>query len=300
MSYEQLLEKLAGENPDLIVMTAENRAAIRGLPPKLGPRFIDVGIAEQTMIGAAAGLALRGRVVLTHALSTFLVMRAFEFIRTDVGIAHLPVKLIGCVPGFLSEANGPTHQAIEDVALMRSIPHMEIWCPADEQELLAGLPELIARPAPCYVRYNASKPAVDHAGSLRFGEAEVFGDGEDVALVTYGFLVEQAERARQLLSQAGLGVRLINMRTLAPVDEDALIAAAEQTKLLVTIEDHFQRGGLYTILAELLLQRGLTGRVMPIALDQRWFKPTLMSRLLDHEGFSGERIAERVQRELAA
>src|SRR5262245_21946080 len=101
-------------------MTAENRAAIRGLPNRLGSRFIDVGIAEQTLVGAAAGLALRGKVPVVHALATFLTMRAFEFIRTDVGIAQLPVKLVGACAGFLSEANGPTHQAPEGLALVRA------------------------------------------------------------------------------------------------------------------------------------------------------------------------------------
>src|SRR6476620_6530455 len=124
-----------------MVLTAENRAAIRNLPAKIGDRFIDVGIAEQTMIGMAAGLALRGRIPVCHALATFLTLRAFEFIRTDVGIAKLPVKLVGSVPGFLSEGNGPTHQAIEDIALMRGIPNMQVFCPADERELVQMLPK---------------------------------------------------------------------------------------------------------------------------------------------------------------
>src|SRR3954467_9142076 len=135
MSYEDTLLACATADERLMVMTAENRAAIRSLPAALGDRFVDVGIAEQTMIGMAAGLALRGRIPVVHALAAFLTMRAFEFIRTDVGIARLPVKLVGGVAGFLSEANGPTHQAIEDIALMRGIPHMQIFCPTDHHEL---------------------------------------------------------------------------------------------------------------------------------------------------------------------
>src|SRR5262245_177816 len=117
MSYEKTLLALAEKDPRIVVLTAENRAAIRGLPQLLGDRFIDVGIAEQTMIGVAAGLAVRGRLPICHSLATFLTLRAFEFIRTNVGIPGLPVTLVGGVPGFLSEANGPTHQAIEDVAI---------------------------------------------------------------------------------------------------------------------------------------------------------------------------------------
>src|SRR6266851_951411 len=142
-TYEETLLEIAKRDHTLVVMTAENRGAIRNLPAALGARFVDVGICEQTMIGAAAGLALRGRTPVAHALATFLVMRAFEFIRTDVGIANLPVTLVGAVPGFLSDGNGPTHQALEDVALMRGIPHMQVFCPADAEELSAALPALI-------------------------------------------------------------------------------------------------------------------------------------------------------------
>src|SRR5579864_5729676 len=112
MTYEEKLLELAQIDKRIVVMTAENRAAIRNLPQKLGDRFIDVGIAEMTMVGAACGLALRRRIPILHALATFLTFRAYEFVRTDVGIGNLQVILVGAVPGFLSEGNGPTHQAI--------------------------------------------------------------------------------------------------------------------------------------------------------------------------------------------
>ncbi|MFM8743111.1 MAG: transketolase, partial [Cytophagales bacterium] len=118
MNYEQLITELALADERFIIMTAENRALIRNIPnnPALANRFVDTGITEQTMIGMAAGLALRGRIPVVHALAAFLTMRAFEFIRTDVGIANLRVKLTGFIPGLLSDGNGPTHQAIEDVS----------------------------------------------------------------------------------------------------------------------------------------------------------------------------------------
>ena len=110
-TYESTLLEVAGKNPRLMVLTAENRAAVRGLPARLGPRFLDTGITEQTMIGMAAGLALRGRIPVVHALASFLSMRAFEFVRTDAGIPNLPVKLSSFIPGFLSDGNGPTRCA---------------------------------------------------------------------------------------------------------------------------------------------------------------------------------------------
>jgi len=293
-TYEEALLALAVEREELVVLTAENRAPIRSLPVALGARFIDVGISEQTLVGAAAGLALRGRVPVVHALASFLVMRAFEFIRTDVGIPRLPVKLVGFVPGFLSEANGPTHQALEDVALMRGIPGMQVFCPADAAELGEALPTLLAGPEPCYIRYNAAPPAVRHRKPFAVASAEVLSEGDGVALLTYGFLLREAEKARVILESRGIPVRLVNLRMLAPVDESAIVEAAQRTQLLVTLEDHFRTGGLYSIAAEVLVRHRLAPRVLPIALEDRWFKPALLDDVLAHEGFTGERIAKRI------
>lgn len=295
LRYESVLAKLADGDPRLVVMTAENRAAIRNLPPVLGERFVDVGICEQTMIGAAAGLALRGRVPICHALATFLVMRAFEFIRTDVGIPRLPVKLVGAVPGLLSEANGPTHQAIEDIALMRGIPNMQVVCPADEEELAAAMPAVVASPDPVYVRYYAGAPAVRHTEPYALGRAEVLGDGDDVALLTYGFLLREAARARELLEEEGVSVRLVNVRSIEPLDELELLTSARKTRLTVTLEDHFLRGGLTTALAETLVRSGTRARVLPIALDRRWFKPAMLADVLSYEGFDAESIAKTIK-----
>lgn len=299
MSYERVLENLAAERPELVVMTAENRAAIRNLPQKLGERFIDVGICEQTMIGAAAGMALRGRIPVCHALATFLVLRAYEFIRTDVGIARLPVKLVGGVPGFLSEANGPTHQAIEDVAVLRCVPHMQIVCPADEVELVQALPHVIASPEPTYVRFCATPAAVEHATPYALGKAEVFGDGDDVALLTYGFMLREAQKARALLERAGVGVRLLNLRSIRPLDRIAVLTAARRARLVVTLEDHLLIGGLYSVLSELLVESGVSARVLPLALEERWFKPGLLDAVLAHERMNGEAVAERIRVALA-
>jgi transketolase len=298
MTYEQTLEKLCEADDRIVVMTAENRAAIRNLPPKLGSRFIDVGIAEQTLIGAAAGLALRGRIPICHALATFLVLRAFEFIRTDVGIARLPVKLVGGVPGFLSDGNGPTHQAIEDVSLMRGIPNMQVVCPADEVELVSALPQIIASKEPTYVRYCAQKAPVEHVTPFEIGKAEILSQGSDVAILTYGFLLREAVKAKTELEARGLSVQLVNIRSPKPIDVHAVLAAARGTKLLVTFEDHFLTGGLYSIVCELLVKSGTSARVVPVALEERWFKPALLDDVLHHEGFTGEALAKVVRNAL--
>ncbi len=293
-NYEQTLLEMMTEDERIIVMTAENRAAIRNLPNLAPGRFIDTGITEATMVGAAAGLALRGRIPVLHALATFLTLRAFEFVRTDVGIGNLPVKLVGGVPGFLSDGNGPTHQAIEDVALMRGIPHMHVFCPADEQDMLLGLPHIINSPHPTYIRYNGLKPVVDHAGDFVIGRAEQVSDGTDVAILVYGMLGTQAWEAKALLEAEGLSVRLINVRMPKPIDEEVVLRAARETNLLVTLEDHFLTGGLYSIVAETLLRHGTTANVLPFALDERWFRPALLNDVLQYEGFTGEQIAARI------
>jgi transketolase len=292
-TYEDALSRIALAREDVVVMTAENRAPIRTLPGLLGDRFVDVGICEQTLIGAAAGLALRGRVPVVHALAAFLVMRAFEFIRTDVGVAGLPVKLVGYVPGFLSEANGPTHQALEDVALMRGIPGMEVFCPADGPELAQALPEILQSPRPAYIRYNAQEAAVRHHAPFAIGRAEVLSEGDGVAILTHGFLLREADTARRILESRGIPVTLVNLRTLKPIDRAAVLKAAA-CPLLVTLEDHFRTGGLHSIVAETLLSAGRTARVLSLALEDRWFVPGLLRDVLRHEGFTGPRIAERI------
>jgi len=294
MTYEDILLDLINEDDRFMVLTAENRAAIRNLTDKIGDKFLDTGITEQTLVGAACGLALRGRIPVAHALATFLTMRAFEFIRSDVGISGLPVKLVGGFSGFLSEANGPTHQAIEDVSIMRGIPNVNVFCPADEEDMLIGLTEVLKSNSPFYIRYNNLKPAVRHSKDFEIGKAEIISEGKDVTILVYGILLKQALEAKKILGAKGISTGIINMRCLKPIDEDAILNAAKNSDILVTLEDHFLTGGLYSILAEIFLKNEITKKVIPFALDNRWFKPALLNDVLEYEGFTGEKIADRI------
>jgi transketolase len=293
MSYEELLTKIALEDERFVVMTAENRALVRNLPAKLGKRFVDTGITEQTMVGAAAGLALRGRIPVLHALASFLTMRAFEFVRTDAGIPNLPVKLSSFIPGFLSDGNGPTHQAIEDISIMRGIPNMTVFAAADEQDLVGMLPQIWNSPNPAYVRVNTRQTNYQHT-PFEIGKAEVISEGTDVTILTYGLLFEQALVAKDILKEQGLSVGLVNMRSLKPVDEQAILKVAKTSKLVITLEDHFTTGGLYSIVAETLLKHQTTAKVVPFSLHERWFKPALLPDVLAYEGFTGKQIAEKI------
>jgi transketolase len=294
MNYEEILISIAEKNKDVIIMTAENRAAIRNLPSRLRNQFVDVGISEQTMVGMAAGLALRGRIPVVHALSTFLTMRAFEFIRTDVGIGNLSVKIVGAVAGFLSEANGPTHQAIEDISLMRGIPPIQVFAPADEEDLVIMLPEIISSPSPSYVRYTNLKAPVDHNKDFKIGKAEVIAEGEDITILTYGTLFKEALIAAEFLRSKDKSVGIVNLRSLKPFDNESIEIICSKSNLIVTLEDHFITGGLYSILSELLVLKRISARVLPIALNNKWFKPALLQDVLEYEGFSGKAIADKI------
>lgn len=293
MNYEAWLTEQALADERYVVLTAENRAAIRSLPKRLGDRFVDTGIAEQAMIGVATGLALRGRIPIAHGLATFLTLRAYEFIRTDVGAANLPVKFVGGIPGFLSEGNGPTHQALEDVSLMRSIPNMIVFCPGDEVDMLLGLQKLLPHPSPCYIRFNPQRPSIDHA-PFELGKAEVISEGTEVTLLVYGMLLEQALRAKELLEEKGRSVGLVNVRTVKPLDEETFLSLARKTSLIVTLEDHFLTGGLFSALSELLVKSGQSCRVLPLALEERWFHPCPLPDLLYREGFAAEQIVQKI------
>jgi len=294
VNYEQKLRELALADERIIVMTAENRAPVRSIPAALGERFIDTGITEQCMIGAAAGLALRGRLVVAHALAAFLTLRAYEFIRTDVGIGNLPVKLVGFVPGFLSDGNGPTHQAIEDVAILRTIPSLKIFCPADHDELVAGLPEIVRDLSPWYVRYNTRPAVIQHSQGFELGKAETLSQGGDVAILVYGMLFREAWEAKGILEASGVGVTFVNLRTVKPLDQAAVVGALRGARLTVTIEDHFLTGGLFSIVSELCLTNRIAPHVMPIAFDSQWFKPGRLDEVIEYAGFSGPRIAKRI------
>jgi len=294
MTYESLLCDLVKNDDRYIILTAENRAAIRNLPDIVSKNFMDLGIAEQTMTGVAAGLALRGRIPVLHALATFLTMRAFEFIRTDVGIGNLPVKFVGCVPGFLSEANGPTHQAVEDIGLMRLIPNMEIFCPADEDDLLLSLKDVLASPRPAYIRYINTKPSLKHQTGLKYGEAEVIQSGYDITLFTYGIMLAEALKAKRILEEKGFSVGLVNLKYLNPFDEETVLANINSSYLNVCIEDHYSVGGLYSIIAEMLIRRRTSANIMSVSLNNKWFKPVLLKEVLEYEGFTGKQIADRI------
>jgi transketolase len=247
------------------------------------------------MLGAAAGLALRGRTVIVHALATFLTLRAFEFVRDDVGIARLPVKLVGGVPGFLSDGNGPTHQAIEDISLMRGIPNMQVFAPADMDDLTTTLPAILQSPEPCYIRYPSATPTNVERTRHGIGEAEIVASGSDVTILTYGLLLREALTAREILEGESIPTSIVDVRWLKPFDWEIILPAIQHAQIVITLEDHFLTGGLFSILSEYLVRNGISVPVLPMALEERWFKPALLLDVLEYEGFTGAQIANKIK-----
>jgi transketolase len=293
-NYPEIIKKFALENENVVVFTAENRAVVRELPPILEDRFIDVGITEQNMIAMAAGMALRGRIPICHALTNFLLFRAYEFIRNDAGIPHLPVKLSGWIPGFLSDGNGPTHQSLEDVGIMSLIPGMQVFCPSDNDDMCLMLETIWNSPHPSYLRVNPRPAKIEHKQKFEIGKAEILSNGKDVTLMVYGFLLEEALIAKEILEKDGLSVGLINMRSLKPIDEDCILNLVGTTNKIVTIEDHFITGGLYSKVCEILARNQKTIPIQSISMNEQWFKPGLLSEVLEYEGFTGAKLAERI------
>lgn len=277
----------------LLVLTAENRALIRDLPAVLGDRFIDVGICEQTMIGMAAGLALRGRIPICHALAPFLIFRAYEFIRNNIALPGLPVKLIGYIPGFLSDGNGPTHQALEDMSLMRGLPNMEVYCPSDHDDLTKMMPHILESRRPAYVRVNVRETGYPHKEYIP-GKSEVLSVGKDVNILVAGYLFEEALKTKSLLDAEGICTGITNIRSLKPLDEETILQLVETKSYIVTVEDHFKTGGLYSAVAELLTKNNLKTRIIPFAMNDQWFKPALLPDVLKYEGFTGEAIFSKI------
>lgn len=293
-NYPEIIKKFAIENENVIVFTAENRAVVRELPPILEERFIDVGITEQNMIAMAAGMALRGRIPICHALTNFLLFRAYEFIRNDVGIPNLPVKLSGWIPGFLSDGNGPTHQSLEDVGLMSLIPGMQVFCPSDNEDMCLMLEAIWNSPHPSYIRVNPRPAKIEHKQKFEIGKAEILSNGKDITLLVYGFLLEEALIAKDILEKQGKSVGLVNMRSLKPIDEACILSLVDTTSKIVTIEDHFITGGLYSKICEILARNQKTIPLQSISMNEQWFKPGLLSEVLEYEGFTGAKLADRI------
>jgi transketolase len=226
-------------------------------------RSFNFGIAEQEMLSAAAGFALCGKIPVVAAYGFLISLRGCEQVRTDICYPNLNVKLVGTHTGLSMGPGGTTHHSTEDIAIMRSFANMTVIVPADPYELVKALDEAILHPGPVYLRAGRGPTPTIFSDEMVFkiGQSHLLKDGNDVTLIAYGSLVEPALKAGEILSQDSIEARILNMSTIKPLDEKAIISAAKETGAIVTAEEHNIIGGLGEAVA------GLTSRAKPVPIQ---------------------------------
>lgn len=257
LAFGQALLELGARDPGTVVVSADTQdlLGIRPYIEQFRTRFVEVGIAEQNAIGIAAGLATTGMHPFVCAYAPFITARSMEQVRNDLAYAHQRVVIGAAASGVSLGVAGGTHHALEDIALMRSFPHMTVIVPADVEEAYAATLATQDIDGPVYLRLGGrleEPPVSDPAQPFRRGKAAILRAGNDIAIIACGALVEMALRASDTLRGQGIGARVINMHTIKPFDRDAVLEAAAETRRIVTAEEHHLSGGLGGAVAELL------------------------------------------------
>lgn len=223
---------------------------------QLPGQFLNAGVAEQNMTTMAAGMALCGKIAFTYSIANFPTLRCLEQIRNDVCYHHANVKVVSVGGGFAYGSMGVTHHATEDLAVMRALPGMVVVAPGDPAEARAATRAITAHPGPCFLRLGkAGEPNV-HQTEIDFvlGKAIRLREGRDATLISTGGLLQTAVRAAQRLTDEGIESRVLSMHTLKPLDTEAVLAAARETRAIITIEEHSIIGGLGSAVAEVLAE----------------------------------------------
>jgi len=251
------LHKLAEANPDLFLITGDLGFGVLGDFAKKFPRqYLNVGVAEQNMMGVAAGLALEGRRVFVYSIGNFPTLRCLEQIRNDVLYHRLNVKIVAIGGGFSYGQLGFSHHATEDLSILRSFPGMTVVSPGDLWEAAEATEAVFSRPGPCYLRLDKSSAGhTERPGEVfEIGKARQLRDGRDATLIVSGGILELALKAAETLDVEGIHCRVLSAHTVKPLDADALERASRETGGFVTIEEHVIDGGLGGAVAELCLE----------------------------------------------
>ena len=253
---------MAAEDPRIWLVTGDlGYSVVEGFADSFPERFVNAGVAEQNMTGLAAGLALSGNVVFTYSIANFPTLRCLEQIRNDVCFHAANVKIVAVGGGFVYGSQGHTHHALEDLSIMRSLPGMTVLAPGDPVEARWATRAMVDRPGPCYLRLGrAGEPHVHPDGvapDLHIGKACAIRAGSDVTLISCGGMLKDTVEAADLLSQRGVEARVLSMHTVKPLDADAVLAAARETRAIISVEEHRRVGGLGSAIAEVLAPTGV-------------------------------------------
>ena len=252
-------------NPNIVFLTADlGFNALEGIRDKFPGRFINVGIAEQHLIGMAAGLALEGKKVIAYSIASFSSMRPYEQIRTDVCYHNLDVKIIGAGGGVNYASHGITHHTLEDLAIMSVLPNMKILSPAYSWEATEATKALMQDSGPAYMRLGVS-PGVDYSKpnfAFSLGKGYIVREGSDVVLFSTGNILDIVIAAAEKLEAAsGMSVRVVSLPSVKPLDETLILESAKDAKAVFTIEEHSTIGGLGSLIAGLLWKRKVPSKI---------------------------------------
>ena len=298
-SFGEAVTELAAEYPDVVVLDADLAAATKtGIFKKKYPeRFFDCGIAECNMIGVAAGLATCGKIPFAASFAMFSAGRAFEQVRNSVGYPKLNVKVVGSHAGISVGEDGATHQCCEDIALMRTIPGMVILNPSDHYEMKAAVRAAIEHKGPCYIRLGRlAVESINNNDDYHFelGKGILLREGTDITIVATGLMVAEAVKAAKALEAEGISAEVINIHTIKPLDEEAVIKAAAKTGKIVTVEEHSVIGGLGSAVCDVVAEKA-PAKVMKIGINDTFGESGPAVELIKKYGLDSESIYTKVK-----
>lgn len=300
-AYGKALVEFAEQYPELMVLDADLAMAtqtkdFRAAYPQ---RFFDCGIAENNMVGIAAGMAASGLKPFTNTFAIFAAGRSYEQIRNSVAYPHLNVKVVGSHGGISVGEDGATHQCTEDLALMRQIPGMTVVCPCDGHEMRLAVEALLNYEGPAYLRLARSATDIftDELEGYKFelGKGVTIADGKDVTVIATGIMVGMARQAREILAKEGISARVIDMHTIKPLDEALVLKAARETGAIVTSEEASVLGGLGGAVAELLAEN-CPVPVVRHGVNDTFGRSGTAAAVLEYYGLTPEGIAEKCRK----
>jgi len=302
-AYGKALTDLAEKNDRIVALSADLAAStgLKEFTEKYPDRFFNIGIAEQNMYGIAAGMALSGKIPFASTFATFASLRAAEQVRTDIAYGNVPVRVVGTHQGVGLAPAGPTHHALEDIGVMRCLANMTIINPADSTQAAMATAALVDFAGPAYLRLSRPKEATVYTEETPFviGKADIVRDGKDISIIACGGMVGQSLLAAELLATEGIQAQVINMSTIKPIDKDAIIAGAEATGAILTVEEHNIFGGLGSAVAEVIAEAGLGIRFLRWGIQDIYTKTGEYPELLKLYELDGDGIAAKAKSLLA-
>ena len=304
-AFIRSLVELAEDDPRVVLLTGDlGFMVVEPFADRFPDRFVNVGVAEQNMTGIATGLAEAGFVPFTYSIATFSVLRPYEFIRNGPVLHNLPVRVVGVGGGFDYGHAGPTHHAVEDLAMMRALHGMTVVAPADHEQAAAAVRGTAHVPGPVYLRLGKDERSVVPGlhGRFSLGRAEVVRTGDDLVLVTVGSITTETVQAAEELSAEGIGCTVVVVGCLQPAPLDDLTSILAGFDVAMTVEAHSVVGGLGSLVCELVAQRGLGCRVVCCGVRSAPDGDGGGSEkfLNDRHGISARRLVRTARRELAA